>query len=270
MSTRPAPTGQIVRGANRKFATTRAVSALILREMATRYGRSPGGYAWAVLEPLAGIMVLGFGFSLLVRTPPLGSSFLLFFATAFLPFMMYQNISGAVGRCIHFSRALLFYPAVTWVDAALARFILSLLTEVCITVILLTGLLLATDTRAVLDIATLVEAVALAAFMGLGIGMLNCVLFGLFDVWTQVWSIVTRPMFLISGVFFVYEGLPQNVQGILWYNPLIHITGLMRQGFYSSYEASYVSIPYVVSVAGICLFLGVMLMGRYHRVILNR
>lgn len=261
---------RIPHGTERRFATGRAVSALILREMATRYGRSPGGYAWAVLEPLGGILVLGFGFSLIVRNPPLGTSFLLFFATAFLPLMMYQNVSAAVGRCIHFSRALLFYPAVTWVDAVLARFILGLLTEVFVMVVLFTGLIIATDTRTVLDIATIAEAVALAAFLGLGVGMINCVLFGLFEVWTQVWSIVSRPMFLISGVFFTYESLPDNVQGILWYNPVLHISGLMRRGFYSSYDASYVSVTYVASVSGLLLFLGVVLMGRYHRIILNR
>ena len=37
---------------NRRFASFRAIGALILREMATSYGRSPGGYIWAILEPV--------------------------------------------------------------------------------------------------------------------------------------------------------------------------------------------------------------------------
>ncbi|MDJ0823602.1 MAG: sugar ABC transporter permease, partial [Paracoccaceae bacterium] len=35
----------------RRFATARAVMALMLREMSTSFGRSPGGYLWAILEP---------------------------------------------------------------------------------------------------------------------------------------------------------------------------------------------------------------------------
>ena len=31
-----------------RFATLRTITALILREMATTYGRSPGGYVWAI------------------------------------------------------------------------------------------------------------------------------------------------------------------------------------------------------------------------------
>jgi len=261
---------KIAHGSERRFATGRAVSALILREMATRYGRSPGGYAWAVLEPLGGIVVLGFGMSLLVRIPPLGDSFLLFFATAYLLFSMYQQLSGEIGRCINFSRSLLFYPAVTWVDAVLARFTLAVLTNVVVMILLFTGLLITTDTRAQLDISSMIIATGLAALLGLGIGTLNCVLFGLFDAWMQIWSILNRPLFFISGTFFLYDDMPTSLQNILWWNPILHITGMMRRGFYGTYEAAYVSPTYVCLVAVICLFFGIVLLGRFHRNILNR
>lgn len=269
----PAPSAQtpkIKPGPNRSFATFRAVSALILREMATKYGRSPGGYAWALLEPLGAIIVLGFGFSLLVRTPPLGTSFLLFFATGLLPFSLYGSLSAAIGRAINFSRSLLFYPAATWLDAVLARFILGTLTDVFVMIIIYTGLIIVTDTRTVLDISSMVQALSLAALLGLGMGLVNCVLFGLFDVWMQIWGILMRPLLLVSGVLFLYDGMPSTLQNILWYNPLMHITGLMRAGFYSNYSADYVSITYVLAITIILIFFGVVLMGRYHRVILNR
>ena len=38
-----------VRGSPRRFATARTIMALILREMSTRYGRTPGGYLWTVV-----------------------------------------------------------------------------------------------------------------------------------------------------------------------------------------------------------------------------
>jgi capsular polysaccharide transport system permease protein len=60
------------------------------------------------------------------------------------------------------------------------------------------------------------------------------------------------------------------LQDILWYNPLLHIIGMMRSGFYSNYDATYASPSFVIAVSGVCLFLGVILLGRYHRVILNR
>ena len=54
----------------RSFASMRTISALVLREMSTRYGRTPGGYIWSLLEPIAAILFLSLGFSLVIRTPP--------------------------------------------------------------------------------------------------------------------------------------------------------------------------------------------------------
>lgn len=254
----------------RRFATLRTVLALILREMSTSYGRTPGGYLWAVVEPLAAIIVLSIGFSLIVRTPSLGTSFLLFYATGYLPFDLYQNVSRATSRAISFSKPLLKYPAVTWMDAILARFFLNSLTSVLISILLLSGVMLVTDTHASLDLPPVVTAMALAMILGLGVGTINCALIGLFPIWDIAWSIITRPLFLASGVLYTFESLPPLAQDILWYNPLVHILGLMRVGFYSTYTASYVNEIYVLGVSLGLMAMGQILLGRYHRDILNR
>ena len=65
------------------------------------------------------------------------------------------------------------------------------------------------------------------------------------------------------------EDLPPLAQDYLWFNPLIHITGLMRTGFYSTYNPSYISPAFVIGVCLVLLALGQLLLGRYHRDILN-
>lgn len=258
-----------LRGRARRFATSRTVMALILREMSTRYGRTPGGYLWAVLEPLGGILILSLGFSLLIRSPSLGNSFLLFYASGFLPFQTYQTLSLVISRALSFSKPLLNYPTVTWVDAILARLILNLLTSLMVTYVLLAGILTFTDSNVVLQMRYLVEALALAALVGTGIGALNCLIMGLFKVYEQIWSIATRPLFIASGVIFIYEDLPTAVQNILWFNPLMHVTGIMRKGLYPMYNPEYISTIYVVGSSLACLTLGMILLGRYHKDILN-
>lgn len=253
----------------RRFATGRTIMALLLREMTTRFGRSPGGYIWALLEPIGAILIFALGFSLLFKTPPLGSSFILFFATGFLPFNLYQNISLMVARALTFSRPLLFYPAVTWVDAIVARFTLNALTGILVTFLLFSGIILATETRTALNMIPIVQSVGLALLLGLGVGILNCALIGLIQVWDVIWSVVTRPLFLGSGVLFIFEDMPPVAQDILWFNPLVHILGIMRQGVFPLYEPHFVSVTYVLFCSLIPLFFGVLLLSRYHRDILN-
>ncbi len=252
-----------------RFATLRSIMALMLREMGSRYGRSPGGYLWAFLEPLGGILVLTIGFSLVMRTPPLGTSFLLFYATGMLPFSLYASLSGNIMQSFRFSRSLLMYPAVTWVDAILARFILNTLTGLIVMICLLVGVIVVSDTRVTLDFYAMFTAVWMTCLLGLGVGVVNCVFLGMFPVWAQVWSIITRPLFIMSGIFFLIDGFPEKVQKLMWLNPLAHPIAEMRSGFYPTYRAENVDVVYVGLFGLITLFFGVVLLVRYHRVILN-
>lgn len=134
-----APALEVPRSPRRQTAL-RAIGALILREMSTRFSRAPGGFAWAVASPLATILLLAFAFSLIAESPALGTSFILFKATGLLPFQLFRTTSTTVGLSLRFSGPLLSQPGVIWLDTLLARFILNTLVSVVVTVLILTGI----------------------------------------------------------------------------------------------------------------------------------
>jgi len=244
--------------------------ALILREMATRFGTRPGGYLWAIVQPLSIILILAFAFSLLMRTPSLGTSFILFKATGILAFQMFQQNSNLIARSLLFSKALLQYPRIVWIDVILARFILNVMIGLITSWIILAGVFVFEDIGTMLDWSKILTAFALAALLALGIGTLNVYMFMRFPVMQNLWTILTAPLMIISGVIILYEDLPHIGQEYLWYNPLLHITGLMRDGFYPVYQPEYVSLTYVLLWALIPLVLGLLLVRRHHRDLLER
>lgn len=250
-------------------ATGPTVLALILREMATTYGRSPGGYLWAVVEPVAGIALLTFIFTLAFSAPPLGQNFPLFYATGFLIYTAYLNISNKITVAIRFSKPLLFYPAVRFTDPLAARFILNAMTEWVVAATVLGGIVVVFALDTGFDYLILSMAFALALGLGLGIGTLNCALVSLFPVWERVWAILNRPLFIVSTVFFIFEAVPQPFRDLLWFNPLVHVVGLARRAIYPSYDAGYVSVAYVAGLAGVTCLLGLILLARWYRQIIN-
>ncbi|QQA45078.1 ABC transporter permease [Pelagovum pacificum] len=251
-------------------ATPRTIVALMLREMSTSYGRSPGGYLWAILEPLGMIIILALGFSLLMRSPSLGTSFILFYATGFLPYEYFQVTTRVSSNAMRYSTALLTYPAVTWFDAVIARWLLKSITSMLVGYLLFTGILVLTDARATISPVPILKAYGMAGMLGLGMGLINGVIIGFFPIWDTIWSIITRPLFLASGVILMYEDMPAAVQNFLWWNPLMHVTGEMRRGFFGMYDAAYVSEVYVMTIIAILCFFGFLLLRRYHLEILNR
>lgn len=252
------------------FATPRAIGALILREIITTYGRSPGGYIWAVLEPAAGITLLTLVFSIGFRTPPLSTSFALFYAAGILPLMMYTDISSKLAQTVQFSRALLAYPRITFLDALIARFILNFMTQMMVHFIVLGFILIYLKPTTTLDYSKIGQAYILTVALAMGIGTLNSFLTLAYPVWNTAWAILNRPLFLISCVFFIFESVPQPYADYLWFNPIVHIAGLMRDGFYPFYQPTYVSIAYPLAIAALTTMAGLFLLNRYHRDILDK
>ncbi|SIS59528.1 ABC transporter permease [Phaeovulum vinaykumarii] len=249
----------------RRAATPRTVVALMLREMATSYGRSPGGYLWAVAEPVAALALISAIFALVLHAPSLGTSFPLFYATGYLPFMMFNEVANKMATAIRFSKPLLAYPAVTYVDALLARLLLVSLTHLMVGYIIFIAILGLFETRAILDHATILRAYLVTALLAAGVGTFNCYLMTAFPAWERIWQIVTRPLFIVSCIFFIFEDVPRVGRDWLWFNPLVHVVGEMRRGFYANYRGDYISLTYVCAVSMVLLLVGLLLLYRHHR-----
>lgn len=239
-----------------RFGHARVIAALVIREMNAKFGRSVGGYAWALAEPLGGILLLAIAFSLALRSPPLGTNFMLFYATGVIPFYMFNAMSKGVAAAVKTNRGLLNYPVVSVLDAVFAKFALNFVTMFLVAAILIFGIVRGYGLHVNLDLAAIALAVSLAAALGLGVGALNCVLFGLYPTWSNVWSVLTRPLMILSTIFYLYESTPAAFQAVLWWNPLVHIVAIMRTGFYGAYHPLFVSTPYVIGIA-----LGLFLVG---------
>jgi capsular polysaccharide transport system permease protein len=252
-----------VRAASPRLQRLRVIFALMVREMGTKFGRSAGGYLWAIAEPLGGILLLAVAFSLALRSPPLGTSFILFYATGIMPFSMFNALSRGVSGAVSSNKGLLTYPVVSTLDAVLAKVVLNFLTTALVAALLFAGILFSVDMHVNLALGPITLSFALAALLGTGIGTLNCVLFGFFPTWKNIWAVLTRPLFIISGIFFTYESVPQAFQAVLWWNPLVHVIGVMRSGFYGGYEPHFVSYPYVLGIAFGTFVIGGYLLRRH-------
>lgn len=252
-----------------RFVFFRSLMALMLREMSTTYGRSPGGYFWAFAEPVGGILVMTAVFGVIARSPALGDNFPMFFATGMLPFGAYASTAAKVGVAIRYSKPLLTYPSVTYIDAIIARLVLNAATQVIIAIILIGCIVLIWDVQLRIDYVDCARAFLMAFAIGFGVGVVNCYLMSMFHIWQFIWSVINRPLFVVSGIFFLLDPLPEQIRSLLLYNPLAHPIMMLRRGIYDTYDASYVNELYVHLSALILSALGMLLLHRYHRIILD-
>ena len=247
----------------------RIVAALLIREMSTRFGRKPGGYIWALVDPAAHIMLLTMLFQVVAHVPALGTSFPLFFATGYIGFQFYQAAVNYVSGALSANRALLNYPNVAPIDTVIARIILQIGTTAFVAVLVIGAISHTLTTPIGYNWAAILEAVFAAALLALGAGMTNTVLFLKWPFYESVYGIITRPLMLLSGVFFLPDSVPHPYREVLLVNPIVHIVVLFRKGFYPEYRAEALNIEYLYGFVFLSLLLGTTLFSFSSRLMRN-
>lgn len=242
----------------------RVIFSLILRETRATFGTSAFGYIWAIITPTASVALLAFLFSLINRQPPFGSSLALFFATGILTLQFFNELSNKLMTVFDANRALLTYPIIKDVDTLLARAILIAATYVLIMFFFYTALILLGYALIPARPEQVILAFLATWLLGTGFGALNAVIMSLWSTWAQIEKILTRPLFFISGVFYVPSQLPPQARDLLQWNPVLHLIEWFRHGVYPNYNSSVLNIWYPLGI-GIGMLLLALLGERLFR-----
>ncbi|WP_189437915.1 ABC transporter permease [Pseudovibrio japonicus] len=234
----------------------RVIGALVLRETRTAFGDTQLGYLWAIVNPALSTLVLVFIFSSVGRSPAFGTSFALFFATGILPFQTYSKLSSSLMAAINSSRGLLSYPLVNEVDILISKYILIVLTYLMIVVLFFSIIIIGDDAPLPVHIEQCAMGFGALTLLGLGAGTSNAVLFRLWPTWKQLESIISKPLFFLSGIFYVPSDFPTHIVKLLSWNPVLHGVEWFREGYYSNYNSVVLSKSYLLTCALVLLLFG--------------
>jgi capsular polysaccharide transport system permease protein len=235
----------------------RVIGALVLRETKTRFGDSKLGYAWAIFEPLVHVAVLSLFYYALNRVSPVGKSVELFFATGYFAFMFYDKTATRVTGAITANKALLHLPVVKNMDVILARAFLELLTGITVFALILVAFhMVGVEGALPINPLQLVGAALVMWCLGLGVGCINALLNMKFSAWDKLFRLVTRPLYLLSGILFMVERIPPPISTYLLYNPTLHGVEWMRAAFFEGYGVYSLDRGYLITWAVGMLVLG--------------
>jgi capsular polysaccharide transport system permease protein len=225
----------------------RVVGALVLREIKTRYGRQRLGYLWAVIEPIIFVAILAVLFSVRGRGQAWGMPVVSFLITGIIPYMLFRDLMSVGLQAVRTNKALLTFPQVKIFDLLLARALLETATHILVFVLLIVVAVNLIDPLRIEEPLLVFVWLMFVALFGFGLGIGLGTLAALFPVIEQLApTLISRPMFFISGVFFTVELMPEDIRGIALFNPLLHMIELLRSAFFSSYESIYASPMYTI------------------------
>jgi capsular polysaccharide transport system permease protein len=228
----------------------RVIWAIMLREVRARYQGSRLGYAWALIDPLLHLAVwVTIMVVLRHRQALIGDSVLLFIATGLVPFMMFRTVSNFTAGALKANRALLSYPVVLPIDLLLSRWLLECATLCVVAIIIFTSLVLSGQAEAPDHYTGLVAASCCMFLLALGLGIFNGVMNILSELYSFLWSIFSRLLYFTSGIFFIPDQLPLELQYYLWFNPAAHGVEMFRDAYYADFTSNFYYPPYMLAWA---------------------
>jgi capsular polysaccharide transport system permease protein len=92
-------------------------------------------------------------------------------------------------------------------------------------------------------------------WLSLMLGLLFSILMAYVPEVSKLLSLVTRPLFFISGIFFSLQDFPKEYWHFLNWNPILHAIELTRYAAYPAYGNEGVSLSFLSMVTLITTFL---------------
>ena len=62
-----------------------------------------------------------------------------------------------------------------------------------------------------------------------------------------MYSLLTRPLFFVSGIFFTIDTLPGKLRDVLIWNPILHGVEWMRYGYYVNFRGDSFDPSYILA-----------------------
>ena len=209
---------------------------IIRREMTTRFGGEGLSYLWALIIPLSWI---GFGlvaFEAFDRTLPITTNPALFLATGILPYIVFRQTVLYMTRATCSAKAVRDLPQIHLRQMLWAYAILEGLTTLMVVFLVLIFLNIITNSEMPDNLLFFICIMVFCWLFSTAIGVVICA-FALRFTWvTRVLPLLLRPLFWISGVFFVARELPENIAYALSFNPLFVITDTVRSAYFENYD----------------------------------
>lgn len=247
------------------FAIQRQViGALVLRELATRFGRDNLGYLWLFLEPAMLGGAIGMVHHLAGHALPGGLPTFVFWVVGYIPYYLFRGVLNRAPNTIDANRTLLFHRRISPFDLVLARNLLegaAALGAMAVFTLAFGAVLGHWPERPALMLAGMALMLALAHGAALLIAAASIYT----ETLERLIHVLTYLSLPISGAFFMVFWLPTELREAAMWVPTVHCFELVREGQFGSRVPTHHDVAYVLGWATGLNLLGMAALRRARR-----
>lgn len=237
----------------------RIIGALIMREMATRFGRQGLGFLWLVGEP----MMFCFGVIILwSATKPAyehGIRLAPFMMTGYMCLIMIRHLISLMSSAIPANTGLLYHRQIKPTHILISRALLEFGGTSIAFVIVYAALLAVGQVSLPHDYLLFYSGWIILTLNALGLALILAGLAMRFEVFERLIGLISYAMIPLSGVFFMVSWVPENLRHIYLMLPLVHGVEMIRSSVFGEFVETHYDVPYALAFGAIMNIIGLLL-----------
>jgi capsular polysaccharide transport system permease protein len=249
----------------------RVIKALSKRDILSRFGREGLGFLWIILEPAmftVGVAVL-FTFFMSHEGRNSNIPVAAFALTGYSTIMLWRGMTGRLLGAVKSNKGLLYHRNVKVIDLCFSRALIE-------TVACGTSLVFVTFIFLSLGIISVPDD-PLKAFFGFffyawfsfNIACIFAYAFSVSEVVERISHVALYLAIPLMGGFYMVSWMPDNVQQFLLMSPLVNAIELLREGFFGTNSGAQYSISYLIEVNLPLTLLGLILLRKIKRQLID-
>lgn len=243
----------------------RVVWALLMRELATRYGRNNIGFLWVLGEPLlfcGAVLIL---WMTIRPTYEHGIRVVPFVVTGYMPLLLTRHIIQHGMMAVRSNTSLLYHRKITVLHLFIARSIIEFI-GVTLAFFLIGSILALFE---LIDVPARIHLIyagwLLLAWISLGLALIVGSLSELFEFVERFVAVTLYILVPLSGAFYMASWLPPAFREAVLVLPFLHCVEMIRAGFFGEFVRTYYSMSYTAAWGAALTLLGLFLAGFIRR-----
>jgi capsular polysaccharide transport system permease protein len=240
----------------------RVISALLMREVITRFGRQNLGALWLLVEPMLFTMGVAALWTLAGMKDFSPLPVVAFAITGYSSVLMWRNTVSRCNRAIRENASLLFHRNVRVFDVFISRALLEIAGATGSFVVLTLACIALEYIAPPQDALMVVGGWLMLGWFGMALAFLigSAAAYG--EVVDRIWQPASYLLFPLSGAAFMVDWLPPAGRETVLLLPMVHAVELLREGYFGSvvhthYDMGYMAlVNLALTLAGLALMRG--------------
>ena len=243
----------------------RVISALMIRELVTRFGRENIGFLWLMLEPLLFAGLVGIMWRYLHGPEIHGVSMTAFVASGYIPLTLFRHAVGRSTKVFSVNGSLLYHRQIKILDFIFVRFLIVVIGAMMAFIFIAAVLIALNQFPVPSDVGSLIWGWFLYCAFTFSLCLVLAPLSELSDVLEKLMPVTIYLSIPFNGTFTMVSWLAPELQGYMLLSPFMSPMELMRHGLFGERVHAIWDVTVPISATIVLTVIGLALCRRIRR-----